>query len=353
MTASRSWQETLTHRLAQGLTRVPPSVTARLGGPPRVVDGQSLDPHLAAVLALQRRRESHDPADRSPEARRAALAATTRILAGPPDPVGGSRDVVVDGAQGPLRARHYRPPASVEGGPRPLVVFLHGGGWVVGDLDTHDRPCRLLCRYADAHVLAIEYRLAPEHPYPAALDDAVAAFGWAVAHAEEMGADPSRVAVAGDSAGGNLAAVLAQVTRDEGLTTPCAQLLVYPGCDASVERPSKRLFADGYFLTRSQMDWYWATYTAGGSRTDPRLSPWCAEDLSGLAPAVVSTAGFDPLRDEGEDYARALREAGVPVVMRRASSLVHGFLNLADVHPASRDESVAVAAAFGALLDAG
>jgi acetyl esterase len=133
VTASRSWQETLTHRLAQGLTRVPPSVTARLGGPPRVVDGQSLDPHLAAVLALQRRRESHDPADRSPEARRAALAATTRILAGPPDPVGGSRDVVVDGAQGPLRARHYRPPASVEGG-LPVGVQLMAPAFEEADL---------------------------------------------------------------------------------------------------------------------------------------------------------------------------------------------------------------------------
>jgi acetyl esterase len=289
-----------------------------------------------------------DRANVSVEQQRSAMRASAAMAAGPPIAVGAVRDLSVDGADGPLRARHYAPPS---GGIRPLLVFLHGGGWVVGDIDTHDQPCRLLARYANVHVLSVDYRLAPEHPYPAAVNDSVAAFAWAVEHAATLGADPSRVAVGGDSAGGNLAAVVSQVTRDSGTAMPVAQLLIYPGADASVDRPSKSLFADGFFLTRAQMDYYWDTYSAGGSRTDPGLSPLRAESLAGLPPAVVTTAAFDPLRDEGEAYADALREAGVPVVMRRAPGLVHGYFNMTGVHRASLDESLAVAGAFAALLD--
>jgi acetyl esterase len=229
-------------------------------------------------------------------------------------------------------------------------VFFHGGGWVVGDLDTHDQLARLLCRWSGTHVLAVDYRLAPEHPYPAAVDDAVAAYSWATQHARECGADPERLAVAGDSAGGNLAAVVAQAARDGGLTRPLAQLLIYPGADASRRYASKDLFSEGYFLTKRQMDWYWDTYSAGAARTDPRLSPLTAPDLSGLAPAVVATAAFDPLRDEGEAYADALRAAGTTVVHRRAAGLVHGYMSMV-VHRPSFDESLAVAGAFAALLD--
>jgi len=281
--------------------------------------------------------------------RRALTRSSARVAAGAPIPVGAVRDLMVDGGGGRIPARHYAP--SSGGAGRPLVVFFHGGGWVVGDLDTHDQPCRLLARTADVHVLSVDYRLAPEHPYPAAVDDAVAAFAWAARHAEELGADPTRLAVAGDSAGGNLAAVLSQVTRDAGTTQPVAQLLIYPGTDSSRKRPSKDLFADGFFLTKKQMDWYWDTYSAGGSRTDPRLSPLCADTLVGLAPAVVTTAAFDPLRDEGEAYAAALRAAGVPVVLRRAAGLVHGYFSMTGIHRASLEESIAVCGAFAALLD--
>jgi acetyl esterase len=200
-------------------------------------------------------------------------------------------------------------------------------------------------------VLAVDYRLAPEHPFPAAADDAVAAFAWAVAHAAELGADPARVAVAGDSAGGNLAAVVAQATRDAGVTQPVAQLLLYPGADGSISRPSKSLFAEGFFLTRKQMDWYWDTYRADTPSTDPRLSPLLAADLSGLAPAVVTTAAFDPLRDEGEAYADALRAAGNTVVLRRAAGLVHAYFSMTGIHRESLAESLAVIGAFAALLD--
>lgn len=320
----------------------------RIGGGVRAVDGQVLDPHLGAVLALDSRinRDAQDP---TVAQRRAAIRMSSRVAAGAPIAVGAVRDLEVDGGAGTRRARLYTPASGGAG--RPLIVFLHGGGWVVGDLDTHDQPCRLLCRYVDAHVLAVDYRLAPEHPYPAAVDDAVAAFTWAVANAAELGADPARIAVAGDSAGGNLAAVVAQVTRDAGAQQPVAQLLLYPGTDSGRDRPSKSLFAQGYFLTRKQMDWYWDTYSVGAPRTDPRLSPLRAEDLSGLAPAVVTTAAFDPLRDEGEAYAEALRAAGTPVVLRRAPGLVHGYFSMTGIHRASYAESLAVCGAFAAVID--
>lgn len=338
------------HRLARMMDAMPASVATRVAGGPVVVDGQTLDPQLSMVLALERRiRPSTDGG--SVEMRRRAMRESARIAAGTPIAVRSVRDLVVTGAAGPLRARLYSPETLPGAAPRPLVVFFHGGGWVVGDIESHDQPCRLLSRYADVHVLSVDYRLAPEHVFPAAADDAVAAFGWAVAHAGELGSDPARVAVAGDSAGGNLAAVVAQATRDLGSAQPVAQLLLYPGADGSVSRPSKSLFADGFFLTRTQMDWYWDTYRGDAAPTHPRLSPLLAEDLSGLAPAVVTTAAFDPLRDEGAAYAEALRAAGTTVVHRRAHGLVHGYFSMAGIHRASFAESVAVAGAFAALVD--
>ncbi len=339
------------HGLARAMDALPASAATRVSGGPVVVDGQTLDPHLAMVLALERRiRPSTEGA--SVEERRVALRESAAIAAGTPIAVGEVRDLRVDGATGPLRARLYAPASAPVAGLRPLVVFFHGGGWVVGDLESHDQPCRLLCRYADVHVLSVDYRLAPEHLFPAAADDAVAAFAWAVDHVAELGADPRRVAVAGDSAGGNLAAVVAQATRDSGTTQPVAQLLLYPGADGSVSRPSKSLFAEGFMLTRTQMDWYWDTYRGDTAPTDPRLSPLLAADLGGLAPALVTTAAFDPLRDEGEAYAEALRAAGTTVVLRRAAGLVHGHFSMTGVHGASWHESLAVAGAFAALLDA-
>lgn len=340
------------HRLGRLVDSIPASLATRVAGGPRVIDGERLDPHLGVILAVEERLRGSDD-DLTLEQRRRTLRTASRAAAGPPVPVGDVRDLEVDGGAGPLLARLYTPPGpslAPSARPRPLVVFFHGGGWVVGDLDTHDQPCRLLCRHADVHVLSVDYRLAPEHVYPAAVEDAVAAFAWAREHAAGLGADPDRVAVAGDSAGGTLSAVVAQVARDEGTPGPVAQLLVYPGADASVDRPSKQLFS-GLYLTRERMDWYWDTYSAGGSRTDPRLSPLCAERLDGLPPAVVATAALDPLRDEGEAYAEALEAAGVPVVRRRGRGLVHGYLSMTGINRASLEESIAVIGAFGALLD--
>ena len=227
----------------------------------------------------------------------------------------------------------------------PLLVFFHGGGFVIGDLDTHDEPCRMLCRHAGVQVLSVDYRLAPEHPFPSAVRDALAAFRWAVAHASELGADAERVAVGGDSAGGNLSAVTAQLASRDGGPAPALQLLIYPDVDLTEARAtSGRLFAEGFYLTENDRRWCTRHYFAGTERdaSDPLASPALAQDLSGLAQAIVITAGFDPLRDEGEAYAEALRKAGTRVVLDRAPDLIHGFINMTTV-PAARDAALRLA----------
>jgi len=211
-----------------------------------------------------------------------------------------------------------------------LLVFYHGGGWTIGDLDTHDALCRLTCRDADVHVLSVDYRLAPEHPAPAAVDDAYAAFRWAHEHAGDLGAIPDKLAIGGDSAGGNLAAIVSQLARDDGGPTPVLQWLLYPRTDFTAKTRSLSLFAEGFLLTKRDMDWFETQYLGDSDLepTDPRISPLLAESLSGLPPALIAIAGFDPLRDEGDRYAAALRAAGTPVDLRSMGSLTHGFANL-------------------------
>jgi acetyl esterase len=228
-------------------------------------------------------------------------------------------------------------------------VFLHGGGFVVGDLDTHDELCRLLCLHAGVHVLAIDYRLAPEHGFPAAADDAEAALTWALVEAGELGADPALVAVGGDSAGGNLSAVATQTVVRRG-GRPAAQLLIYPGTDMVTERPALELFDRGAFLTTADREWYHGNYVSGEQRADPRASPLLAEDLSGLPPALVVTAGFDPLRDEGLAYAAALQAAGSPAVLRHHPEMPHAFASMTGVSPAARDAVIELAGGLRALL---
>ena len=246
----------------------------------------------------------------------------------------GVRDISVPGPAGAMRARHYTPvnDQGPSAGREPLLVFFHGGGFVIGDLETHDGLCRLICRDAGVHVLAVDYRLAPEHKAPAAVEDCYAAYRWAVDHAAELGADPARVAVGGDSAGGNLATVVSRLARDDrdrGVPLPALQLLIYPATNFAADTRSKLLFADGFFLTKRHMDWFRDSYLAGApiDPSDPRISPLLAEDLSGLPPALLLTAGFDPLRDEGDMYAEALTSAGVAVDHRRYGSVVHAFTN--------------------------
>jgi acetyl esterase len=201
-------------------------------------------------------------------------------------------------------------------------------------------------------VLAVDYRLSPEHPFPAAVEDARAALRWAYVNAERLGADPSRIGVGGDSAGGNLAAVTSQLAANDGGPAPVLQLLIYPVTDFTIRRRSRELFGDGFLLTNAEMDWFEANYLGPGSpqASDPRASPLLATDLSGLAPAFVVTAAFDPLRDEGEAYARALQDAGTPATLRRFPGFIHGFINAAGVSRTARDAVVEIAGATRAMF---
>jgi len=241
-----------------------------------------------------------------------------------------------------LAVRRYRP-ASVGEGPAPTLVFYHGGGFVIGSLASHDRDCRALANRGQCQVIAVDYRLAPEHPFPAAVDDAVAALERIVGAAGEFDVDPARVAVGGDSAGGNLAAGTALVAAGEGL--PLAfQLLVYPATDCTRDTRSLALFGDGFYLTREFMDLANQSYLPPDlDRRDPRVSPLLADVPPGLAPAYVATAGFDPLRDEGEAYARTLSEAGVEVELERFPDLIHGFFNIVGVGRRSRAANARIA----------
>ncbi|HEU0016385.1 MAG TPA: alpha/beta hydrolase, partial [Longimicrobium sp.] len=312
--------------------RLPPSLAVRLSGePPVAVEGQTLDPHVQLVRAMRRRRNRWHLCEPSIQAGRRRYRRETTLFQWPRTPVGAVRDLEIAGPGGPLRLRHYAPEAD---GPAPLTVYLHGGGFTIGDLETHDEPCRILCRESASHVLSVEYRLAPEHPFPAALDDALAGLRWARAHAAELGADPRRVAIGGDSAGGNLAAVIAAETR--GDHPPAAQLLIYPATDSETERPSHGLYGAGWFLSMEDRAAFSAAYTGGAAGRDPRVSPLYATDLSGQAPALLVVAGFDLLRDEGLAYGEALAAAGSPVRVLRIAEHGHGFLHMTGVSPGAR-----------------
>ncbi len=338
-------RERVEFRAARALSLLSPRTQVRLSGKaPVTIDGNTLDPGVQLTLAAVERRGEPGLTDLDPAGARAYRRKQALAFAGVPVPVGEVRDLRVDGAAGTLPARFYK--SAETGGPHPLLVFFHGGGFVIGDLDTHDGACRMLCRHAGVDVLSVEYRKAPEDPFPAAVEDCIAAYRWGVAHAEELGSDPSRVAVGGDSAGANLATVVCQQVRDPA---PVLQLLFYPVVDMTERRESRTLFAEGFFLTSKDMDWFSERYATEEQWADPRCSPLLGE-LEGLPQAYVITAGFDPLRDEGELYAEALRDAGVPVVSRRFASLIHGFINMGTVNVPSNDALVEVAGGVRALL---
>ena len=290
-----------------------------------------LDPVTEAVLAELAKAEAPPIAELPPAGAREMY----RQLQ-PPAPeleVGAVEDRRVPGPAGEIPVRVYRP---VGDGPFPLHVHFHGGGWVIGDLDTHDFDCRELCRGAGCVVVAVDYRLAPEHPFPAAPEDCWAATCWAAEHAGELGARPGAITVGGDSAGGNLAAVVALLARDAGGPEIALQLLIYPVVDAAMDRTSFRENGRDYMLTAEGMQWFWNHYCPPDARSDPRASPLHAADHSGLPPALILTAEFDPLRDEGEAYAGRLEAAGVPVTLHRLDGLIHGFFSQVRMIPAGR-----------------
>ena len=308
-----------------------------------------VDPEIATLLELLAAAQLPPMSQGTPEEARATFTQLTVAGRQPADvvAVGSTEELSIPGPAGDLPARVYRP---AEPGPAPTVLLFHGGGWVIGDLETHDNAARFLCRDCRAVVVSVGYRLAPEAPFPAAVDDALAATRWAAEHLSELGGD-QRLALAGDSAGGNLAAVVAQQLRGAGGPRLAAQLLIYPATDASADYPSRTENGEGYFLDRATIEWFMNQYAPDpASRVDPRISPLLTHDLSGLPPAVVVTAQFDPLRDEGEAYAERLTAAGVPTQVRRFDGLIHGFFDMAPVSAAARRAVDETCALFAEVL---
>lgn len=257
-------------------------------------------------------------------------------------------DASFAGPHGAVPVRIYRPR---DADTLPVVLYFHGGGFVIGNLDTHDSTCRRMAQSADCVVISVDYRLAPEHPYPAAADDCYAALQWVADSAESLRVDSSRLVVAGDSAGGNLAAVVAQMARDRNGPAVSFQLLIYPATDSNCDTDSMRENAEGYFLTRAAMRWFWGHYLSGAeSSREPYNSPLSAESLANLPPAYVITAEFDPLRDEGEEYARRLADSGVSVRLRRYDGMIHGFVTMAAMLPQGGEAIREIAASLRMLF---
>ncbi|MDR3637036.1 MAG: alpha/beta hydrolase [Isosphaeraceae bacterium] len=305
-----------------------------------------LDPQAKTFLEQLALQPGPTLATQTPAQARAQMRAGTPLLGAPP-PVAGLRDLVIPGQEGDLRIRVSTPEGP---GPFPALVYYHGGGWVTGDVETHDALCRALTNAAQAVVVSVDYRLAPEHPYPAAVEDSYVAAVWVASHAEELNVDPARIAVGGDSAGGNLAAVVALKARDVGGPRLALQVLIYPITDCDFDVSSYVENADGYLLTREAMIWFWNHYVPDGARrTEPYASPLRAADHSNLPPALVLTAEYDPLRDEGEAYAARLAQAGVPVTITRYSGMIHGFIRRYGMFDQGREALAEVARALSTI----
>jgi acetyl esterase len=309
-----------------------------------------LDPDLKTLLDAMAELNAPPLAEGTPENARLSFRFMTVDMRQPANvvPVKETADVTIPTPDGPIAARIYRPDCA---GPTPTVLFVHGGGFVIGDIETHDNQARSICAGADSVVVSIDYRLAPEAPWPAAIDDAYAALTWTADNVESLGGDPARLAVAGDSAGGNISAVLAQLSRDNGPQL-AAQLLIYPAVDLDPEAPYQSRIdnAEGYFLTEAEMRWFGDHYIGTPpSYDDPRMSP-IKGDLGGLPPALVVTAEYDPLRDEGDAYAAALRSAGVKVDARTYPGLIHGFFDMSALSAASSRAVEDTVAGFRTLL---
>jgi acetyl esterase len=342
------------HRVLKTACGLGPRTRRRIFGEPPRIDGQRLGGDAHALISLARiAGDTTLVAGMTVEEARAATRRRTASAATrSPIQMARVEEIEVAGGASPLAARHYVPEGL--GDEAPLLVFLHGGGWVLGDLDTHDAVCRLLASRAGVAVLSVAYRLAPEDPFPAAVEDAFAAFNWTAANAAALRADPARIAIGGDSAGGNLAAAVCILARDAGAATPAMQLLLYPATDAVGGQRSRELFAEGFLLTGADTDVCESHYLPPGSDLyDPRVSVLRAPELGGLPPAYVATAGFDPLRDEGEAYAMRMREAGVEVVLRRHPSLIHAFANQTAISAGAAAATHEAAAALRAGLTAG
>jgi acetyl esterase len=307
--------------------RMPISWINILAGPPVTVDGRTLDGRTQWLLQLLAR-SGQPPIEKSSVTEaRSEYDAFMLEMGGRLAPIGEMVDRIVDGPTGRLRVRTYRPAGAVAR-LLPTILYFHGGGWVMGSLEGYDRVCRYISSRTGCAVVAVDYRLAPEHKFPAAIEDAVASFRWLAENATDLGTDPARIVLAGDSAGGNIAAVAAQLLRDEP-RPPCLQWLMFPATNLAFDSPSYESCGEGFFVTRAAMEWFRGHYLNNLSEIDdPRASPLQASDLTGVAPALIFTNGIDPLRDEGKAYADRLTAAGVKTFHREFESLIHGFIGM-------------------------
>ncbi|PWK16447.1 alpha/beta hydrolase [Tumebacillus permanentifrigoris] len=292
----------------------------------------TLDPQVRTLLDLLAKSKLPEMETLRPPAARKAL--TTRFLRArqavgklvPPEPVHRVEDRTIPVPDGEIQIRIYTPEGD---GPHPALVFLHGGGFVLGGLESHDDICRALTNLTPCVVIAVNYRLAPEHKFPTGLHDAYAATRWVFNNAHDLSLDPTRIAIGGDSAGGNLATVITHLAHDSGDFRPCLQLLAYPSTLMSRDNESSQQYATGYYLTQGQLRYFGEHYTHTPEEfTNPLVSPYLRADLTGLPPAFLLTAECDPLRDEAEAYAQRLEQAGVPVTLTRYEGMIHGFLGM-------------------------
>ena len=331
----------------KAILRSPKRVLVALGGGPDRKDGMLLDPHVGVLLNAVKLAGAVDRPDIASSRRymdQESQSVAPELIAMAVD-----RDLWVSGRSGDLRARVYTPKTAHPNAG--LLVYFHGGGWAAGSITSHDRSVRELAHNAKCLVMSVEYSLAPESKFPTAVEDAMAAYVWARANAKELGADPERVGVGGDSAGGNLSAVVAHLAKARGVAQPTVQLLIYPAVDMTRGMPSHRTFAKGYMLDEERVVWYLGHYLESPDQErDPRGSPLFYEKFDGLAPAIVVTAGFDVLRDEGEAYATKLRDAGVRVEYTCETGMIHGFFNMSGAVPAARDANERMARSLHAYL---
>jgi acetyl esterase len=316
--------------LATRMLSLPPSVQLRIaGGVAREVEGSVLDPQAQLLIFLAERLDPLRAPDVPLVEARRSLERSARVLGPTPPPLARSYDTLTDASHGHVPVRVYVPTSLARAKEAPGLLYLHGGGFALGSVDSHDAFCRELSDETSRVVVSVEYRRSPEHKFPAAVDDAVAAFRWMHAEARALGVDPARIAVAGDSAGGNLSAVITHAQRRAKGPLPSAQVLIYPATDLTRSMRSHRLFATGYILDARTIDWFLDRYLrTPADACDVRASPLFEDDFHGLPPALVVTAGFDPLRDEGEAYAAKLKDAGVPMELVREGGMFHGFMSL-------------------------
>lgn len=315
----------------------------------------ALDPHIQVLLSIRKYMTAANEGPKPhPELSRYIFRRDMAAIANP-IPVATVKDWEIPSRAGKLSVRHYMPILDDDIAtlcePLPLLVFFHGGSFIVGDIDTHDDPCRLLCQHGQMQVLSVSYRLMPDHPSPAAIEDCLDTLKWAYEHINELGADPTKIAVGGDSAGGNLAAVVSQLAVGTSYA-PAAQLLIYPSLDLVNEYPSHHAFGEGLFLSRVDVEYAKELHLSGSLLpfTDPRVSPMFG-DLTGLPPALIVTAAFDSLRDEGEMYAIKMRESGSHCTAYRVEGQGHGFVSMATINQAAFKATRRIAKDFRELLD--